>query len=138
MSPKSRPPETAGKKGKKRKKGAKGGSVAAHAVVVEETASGPPFGIIVLFAVVLSMAPLMQFVEGTMPFDAAVLRFLAALAVSWILTNLVYAVATSFGATETTQPPETPVTGVAFDGAYVPDPDAHYRTTPMNDGVGGR
>lgn len=124
MSPKSRPPKAKGKKGKK------GDAAAATQTIVEE-ASGPPFGIIVLFAVVLSMAPLMQFVEGTMAFDGAVLRFLAALAVSWILTNLVYAVAHSFGGTETET--TTSLSDAPLGGAYVPDPDAHYRTTPVGD-----
>ncbi|WP_226346405.1 hypothetical protein [Agilicoccus flavus] len=90
MSPKSRPP-----KGKKGKKGAKGTAGSTTETVVEET-GGVPFGIVVLGAFVMSLPAIMGFVEGTMPFDETCLRFLAALAVAWLLSHLVYAVAASF------------------------------------------
>lgn len=120
MSPKSRPPKSA-KKGKK-------GKHSATTVVVEEEAGGPPFGIVVLFAVVMTIPSFLRFAQSTMKFDETILRFLAALAVSWILVHLVYAVAMSFSGGEKT---ETTTTTTTLDGGYVPpvDPNAHYRTT---------
>lgn len=117
MSPKSRPPKAAkGKKGKK-------GKVTSTTVVVEEN-NGPPFGIVVLIAVVMSIPSITHFVDGTMAFDATVLRFLAALAVSWILVHLVYAVAHSFQSEETTVTKTTTI-----DDPFASDPTAPYRTT---------
>jgi hypothetical protein len=52
-----------------------------------------PFGLIVAIAVVLAAPTVMMSLDGAIPFDAAVVRFLAALAVSWLLTNLVLGVA---------------------------------------------
>lgn len=97
MSRKSRPPKAG--------KGAKGADEGAHSssgLVVEES-YGPPFGIVVLIALVLSIPSLAQFVEGTLPFDAAALRGIAALAVSWILVHLVHGVASSFETQQSTR-----------------------------------
>ena len=116
--PKSRPP-----KGKKGNKGRAGGSHAANALgteVVVEEHGGVPFGIVVLGAFVISLPATMAFVSGTMPFDVACLRFLAALAVTWLLCHLVYAVGSSFlreGAEKVT---ETTTTQTFGDGGFDP------------------
>ncbi len=117
MSPKSRPPKTKGGKGKKGRKGS-----SEHTITIEEPPTGPPFGLVVLVALVLSIPPIMQFVDGTMQFDSAALRFLAALAVSWLLINLVYAVAKSFDREETTT-----TTTTTESLTYGQDPNAAYR-----------
>lgn len=99
MSRKSRPP----KPGKKAKKGKKGASVDSRVVeeVVVETV-GPPFGLVVLIALVLTIPSLMSFMDGDMTFQSTAMRFLGALAVSWLLVQLVYSVITSFETEETT------------------------------------
>lgn len=101
MSRKSRPDKPAkGGKGKKGKKNA-----VASSRVVEEIVepSGPPFGMIVLIAVVLSIPSLMRFMDGDMEFRATMVRFLGGLAVSWVLCQLVYSVIASFKTETTTQ-----------------------------------
>ncbi len=126
MSRKSRPPKTKGK-GRKGKKG----TVTTETSTVVEEAYGPPFGIVVLVAIVLSIPTLLQFVDGTMAFDSTVIRFLAALAVSWILIHLVYTVASSFSKETTT----TKTTTMEQPG-YLNDPNAQYRlSTPPEDGT---
>lgn len=116
MSPKSRPPKTKGRKGKK------GRQQSENTIVIEEPPTGPPFGLVVLIALVLSIPSLMSFVDGTMQFDSAALRFLAALAVSWLLVNLVYGVAKSFEKEETTT-----TTTITETMPYGQDPNAAYR-----------
>ncbi|GAB95884.1 hypothetical protein BJY21_000968 [Kineosphaera limosa] len=120
MSPKSRPPK-AKKKGRKGRKGAD--EVAETTIVIEEPPTGPPFGMIVLLAVVVCLPSLMAFVDGTMAFDAAALRFLAALTVSWLLVNLVYAVAKSFAKPAEEETSTTTVESMS----YANDPNAAYR-----------
>ena len=124
MSPKSRPPKASkSKKGRKGKKGRE--ELSETTIVIEEPAPGPPFGMIVLVAVVLSIPPIMQFIDGTMAFDSTALRFLAALAVSWLLINLVYAVAKSFqNEQETTT---TTTTTTESMPSYGSDPNTQYR-----------
>ncbi len=112
MSRKSRPPKAKGRKGKKAK------AAAARAAV---DSYGPPFGLIVLIAVVLSIPSLTQFVDGSMAFDSTVLRFMAALAVSWLLINLVYAVAHSFRKEAPEAPPPLD------QGGFAADQNAEYR-----------
>lgn len=114
--PKSRPPK--GKKGKKG--GAHAANVAGTEVVVEEH-GGVPFGIVVLGAFVISLPATMAFVSGTMPFDVACLRFLAALAVTWLLCHLVYAVGSSFLRQGPEKVTETTTTTQTFgDGGFDP------------------
>ena len=126
MSRKSRPPKTKGK-GRKGKKGA----VTTESSTVVEEAYGPPFGIVVLVAIVLSIPALLQFVDGTMAFDSAAIRFLAALAVSWILIHLVYTVASSFSKETTT----TTTTTMDSSPGYLNDPNAQFRlSSPPEDG----
>ena len=126
MSRKSRPPKTKGK-GRKGKKGA----VTTETSTVVEEAYGPPFGVVVLVAIILSIPALLQFVDGTMAFDSTVIRFLLALAVSWILIHLVYTVASSF-----TKETTTTTTTTAVDAPdYLNDPNAQFRlSTPPEDG----
>lgn len=127
MSRKSRPPKTKGRKGKK---GTEGTATTQSSTVVEE-AYGPPFGIVVLVAIVLSIPALLQFVDGTMAFDSAAIRFLAALAVSWILIHLVYTVASSFSQQTTT----TKTTSMDSAPGYLNDPNAQFRlSSPPEDG----
>lgn len=125
MSRKSRPPKTKGK-GRKGKKAA----VTETTAVVEE-AYGPPFGVVVLVAIILSIPALLQFVDGTMAFDSTAIRFLLALAVSWILIHLVYSVASSFTKETTT----TTTTSSVDTPDYLNDPNAQFRlSSPPDDG----
>lgn len=117
MSPKSRPPKTKGRKGKKGRT-----QEPENTIVIEEPPTGPPFGLVVLIALVMSIPSLMSFVDGSMQFDSAALRFLAALAVSWLLVNLVYGVAKSFDKEETTT-----TTTITETMPYGQDPNAAYR-----------
>ncbi len=117
MSPKSRPPKTKGRKGKKGRT-----QESENTIVIEEPPTGPPFGLVVLIALVMSIPSLMSFVDGSMQFDSAALRFLAALAVSWLLVNLVYGVAKSFDKEETTT-----TTTITETMPYGQDPNAAYR-----------
>lgn len=88
------------RKSRQRKREADGGLGAAAeqlptpvaTATVETTRPGVPFGVVVLFAAVMSVPTLVQMAEETMSFDAGVTRLLVALAVAWLLTNLVYAV----------------------------------------------
>ncbi|WP_168582401.1 hypothetical protein [Gephyromycinifex aptenodytis] len=125
MSRKSRPPK-APKKGKKGKKGA---AQDEHLeIVIEE--SGPPFGLVVLIALVLSIPSLMSFMDGDMSFQNTVIRFLGALAVAWLLVQLVYSVIASFAAQErTTVITEGPPPGYPSD-QYRPAPDPTRREEP--------
>ncbi len=59
---------------------------------VETTRQGVPFGVVVLFAAVMSVPTILQMAEETLSFDAGITRLLVALAVAWLLSNLVYAV----------------------------------------------
>lgn len=99
MSRKSQQPDDdpKGKKGKKGKKGRRGKKDAnVTTIIIEEKPDVPPFGISVLFATVLSIPTIVNYTDGSMPFDAMILRYLLALVVSWALVNLVYGVAKSF------------------------------------------
>ena len=126
MSAKSRRPKAT--KARKGTKGRKGGSE--RSILVESEFAGPPFGIIVLIATVLSMPTLMHFVDGTVAFDTTVLRFLAALTCSWILVHLVYAVAHSF-------PRQEKVTPAEPAPASAPrDPNVTYRGAASGPGDG--
>lgn len=105
MSPKSAQPDDngTGKKGKKGKKGRRGKkNTDVTTVIIEEKPDVPPFGISVLFATVLSIPSIINYTDGSMAFDAMILRYLLALVVSWALVNLVYGVAKSFRQPETT------------------------------------
>ncbi len=97
MSRKSQQPDSEEKKkGKKGRKGKKDAREGVTTIVIEETPDLPPFGISVLVATVLSIPSILHYVDGNMAFDAMILRYLAALVVSWALVNLVYGVAKSF------------------------------------------
>lgn len=93
MSAKSRPEK--GKKGKKGK-GKKGDSSTVTTMVIEEKPDLPPFGISALFGTVMAIPSVLSYVDGSMEFDAMILRYLAALLIAWALVNLVYGVAKSF------------------------------------------
>lgn len=119
MSPKSRQPKSK----KKGRRGRKKEELSETTIVIEEPPVGPPFGLIVLCALVVSIPSLMAFVDGAMAFDATALRFLAALAVCWLLVNLVYAVAKSFVKEETQESTtRTTVENLPYD-----DPNAAFR-----------
>lgn len=97
MSRKSAQPDGNGKKGKKGKKGRRGKKETdVTTIIIEEKPDVPPFGISVLFATVLSIPSIIKYTDGSMAFDAMILRYLLALVVSWALVNLVYGVAKSF------------------------------------------
>lgn len=95
MSAKSRRKKDKGV-GKRGARGKKGTSSTVTTVVVEEKPDLPPFGISALLGTVLAIPSVLGYVDGSMEFDAMVLRYLAALLVSWALVNLVYGVAKSF------------------------------------------
>lgn len=99
MSAKSQPKDKKGKKGKKGRK--KKDNVTT--IIIEEKPDLPPFGISVLFATIMAMPAILQYVDGAMAFDAMILRCLAALVIAWGLVNLVYGITKSFRPeTETT------------------------------------
>lgn len=96
MSAKSRRKKDKGGAGKQGARGKKGQNPTVTTVVVEEKPDLPPFGISALLGTVLAIPSVLNYVDGSMEFDAMVLRYLAALLVSWALVNLVYGVAKSF------------------------------------------
>lgn len=51
-----------------------------------------PFGVVVLLATALSIPTMLRMTTETMSFDAGITRLLIALAVAWLLTNLVTSV----------------------------------------------
>lgn len=67
-------------------------SVPVATATVETTRPGLPFGIVVLFAAVMSIPTILQMADETMSFDAGIVRLLVALAVAWLLSYLVHAV----------------------------------------------
>lgn len=93
MSRKSRPDKPA--RGGKGKKG-KGGAPAARVVEEVVEPAGPPFGMVVLIAVALTIPSLMRFLDGDLEFRTTIIRFLGGLVVSWVLCQLVYSVVASF------------------------------------------
>lgn len=132
MSRKSRPPK-AGKKGAKGKKGTKGSArnQVVEEVIIEEV--GPPFGLVVLIALVLSIPSLMPFMDGDMSFQNTVIRFLGALAVSWLLVQLVYSVISTFHADEATATvirQEPPPGNSPNQYRAMPDPSEHDGPRP--------
>lgn len=62
------------------------------AATIETARAGVPFGVVVLVAAVMSIPTILQMTDETMSFDGGVTRLLIALAVAWLLSNLVYAV----------------------------------------------
>lgn len=64
----------------------------ATTATVESTRRGVPFGVVVLLATTMSIPTIWQMADESMSFDAGVTRLLIALAVAWLLSNLVYAV----------------------------------------------
>ena len=126
MSRKSAQPDGKGKKDKKGKKGRRGKKGAeVTTIIIEEKPDVPPFGISVLFATVLSIPAIIKYTDGSMAFDAMILRYLAALVISWALVNLVYGVAKSFRVTNETTVEATTidhVTGEMLEDNYrMPD-----------------
>lgn len=128
MSRKSRQPDGAGQGGKKSTKGTKGTrgrgddvSTAQRTLVVETQPPGVPFPIVVLLAAVISLPSLANYTAGGLQFDALMVRVLAALAVSWLLSTLVYAVFESMRPPEVTAvldlPAEEAFESVAAQGA---------------------
>jgi hypothetical protein len=125
MSKKSRQPEGSGKADKKGKKAKKGKGADADAaqrrLVVESRPQGVPFPIVVLLAAVMTLPSVTNYMGGGLEFDALMVRALAALAVSWLLAGLVYAVFESMRPTEVTAvvelPPEQAYDAVAARGA---------------------
>lgn len=103
MSRKSRQPDEGSKK-KKRGRRNKGGdeeSTGRAQMVVETRPPGVPFAVIVLVAAAMSSPSISLFLADGLRFDALMVRVFAALAVSWLLANLVWAVFDSM------RPPET-------------------------------
>lgn len=95
--------ETAGegKRGRKGKRGAKGApETAGRQLVVETQPEGVPFAVVVLFAALMSVPSVLQYLDSALAFDAMMVRIFAALAVAWLLSHLVYAVF------ESMRPPE--------------------------------
>ncbi len=94
MSRKSRQPDDgADTSSTKRKKGKKGKSSTGEAkLVVSSKPEGVPFSVVVLMAAALSLPSVSVYLGGGLAFDALMMRVFAALAVSWLLSQLVYAV----------------------------------------------
>ncbi|MCA0437373.1 MAG: hypothetical protein M9891_00245 [Austwickia sp.] len=140
MSKKSRQPDAAkaGKKGKGKKgKGAKGSPTAGQrSLVVESRPPGVPFPVVVLLTAVISLPTVANYLAGGLRFDAMIIRVMAALAVSWLLSSLVFAVVESMRPTQVTAivdlPPaeayealaaQGPLSGTIMDPVGDPDPD---------------
>ena len=98
MSRKSRPPKPE-KKGKKGKKGAEE-ALATTTITVEEPRVGAPYEVVVIFAAILASPTILAYLNKEVPFDAAAVRALIALGVSWVLTNLVFVVVQGMRPTE--------------------------------------
>ncbi|GAB77776.1 hypothetical protein SAMN05421595_0278 [Austwickia chelonae] len=96
MSRKSRRPEPEGAAGGKKKRGRRGRKgepeVARAHLVVDPGPQGVPFAVVVVVAALMSLPTVSMYMSGGLRFDAMMVRVLAALAVSWLLSNLVYAV----------------------------------------------
>lgn len=110
------------KKAAKGKKGKKGQPVTGQRqLVVESQPEGVPFAIVVLLAAVMSMPSVANYVAGGLAFDALMVRVMAALAVSWLLSQLVYAVFEAMRPPEVTAivelPPEEAFEAVSRQGA---------------------
>lgn len=93
---------------------------------------GPPFGLVVLIAVVLSIPSLMAFMDGDMSFQNTVIRFLGALAVSWLLVQLVYSVISTFHNDETSivMSQEPPPGHQPEQYRALPEPSEHDEPRP--------
>lgn len=99
---------------------------------VETSRPGVPFGVVVLLAAVMSISTILQMADETMTFDAGATRLLIALAVAWLLTNLVYAVVDGMrpdvGAVDVTV--ETATEPVDYPADYSQAPTAPYQPPP--------
>lgn len=148
MSKKSPPPDGGKKKkGKKGKKGADSVELEPGQILVVHQ-EGVPFLIVVLVAAVLSAPTLLQYVVGSMAFEGVMVRVFAALAVSWLLTHLVYGVVEAIRpkdgpiavtlsepdhAHPTYEPPPAPAAlsgSVVDETPYVPDLDLDLNLPP--------
>ncbi|WP_116115039.1 hypothetical protein [Austwickia chelonae] len=96
MSRKSRQPDPKGSADGKKKRGRRGrkdeDQVARAQLVVDPGPQGVPFAVVVVVAALMSLPTVSMYMSGGVRFDAMMVRILAALAVSWLLSNLVYAV----------------------------------------------
>lgn len=117
-------PKGKGKRGKKGKKRGKGEPEAVgRQLVIETRPEGVPFAVVVLFAALMSVPSVLQYLESALAFDAMMVRIFAALAVAWLLSHLVYAVF------ESMRPPEV---SAVLD---LPPEQAYQALAGTSDGV---